>query len=72
MLDESYTPSKIVLSAGTSLYDLTEVKVIEFREPRGWQVINIGDYGRKYPPLPNCLPFSLSLVFIVPILSPSV
>jgi anaphase-promoting complex subunit 10 len=48
LLDESYTPSKIVISAGTGLYDLTEVKTIELREPRGWQTVNVGEFGREY------------------------
>jgi anaphase-promoting complex subunit 10 len=48
LLDESYTPSKIVISAGTGLYDLTEVKTVELREPRGWQTVNVGEFGREY------------------------
>jgi len=48
-LDESYTPSRIVIYAGTSFYDLTEVKILDLREPRGWQTVNVGDFGRKYP-----------------------
>ena len=59
MLDESYTPSKVVISAGTSLYDLIDVKVVELHEPRGWQAINIGDYGRKSPLSTLKLPLTL-------------
>ena len=47
-LDESYTPSKIAIYAGTGLYDLTEVKIIDLQQPRGWQTVNVGDFGRKY------------------------
>jgi anaphase-promoting complex subunit 10 len=47
-LDESYTPSQIVILAGTGLYDLTEVKTINLHEPRGWQTVNVGELGRKY------------------------
>ena len=46
IIDESYTPSKIAIYAGTGLYDLTEVRTIDLDQPRGWQTINIGDYGR--------------------------
>jgi anaphase-promoting complex subunit 10 len=63
MLDESYTPSKVVISAGTSLYDLIDVKVVELREPRGWQAINIGDYGRKFS-LSPLKPFPLTLLLM--------
>lgn len=48
MLDESYTPSKIVISAGTGFFDLTEVKTVDLQQPRGWQSVNIGEFGRKY------------------------
>jgi len=48
LLDESYTPSRISISAGTGLYDLTEVKIVELHEPRGWQTVHLGDYGREY------------------------
>lgn len=47
-LDESYTPSKIVLSAGTGLYDLTEVQTIDLHQPRGWHTVNVGMLGRKF------------------------
>ena len=47
MLDESYTPSRIVISAGTGLYDLTQVKDIELHEPRGWQTFNVGDFAQE-------------------------
>ena len=48
LIDESYTPSKIVISAGTGLFDLTEVKTVDLQQPRGWQTINIGEFARKY------------------------
>ncbi|KAH3671849.1 hypothetical protein OGAPHI_000035 [Ogataea philodendri] len=37
--DESYTPSKILVLAGTGEHDLTEVSSKEFFEPTGWQHI---------------------------------
>jgi len=39
-----------MFSAGTGLHDLTEIRTIDLHEPRGWQAINVGDYGRKYLP----------------------
>jgi anaphase-promoting complex subunit 10 len=47
LLDESYTPSRIAISAGTGLYDLTEVKVVDLHQPRGWHTVHVGDYGRE-------------------------
>ncbi len=35
-LDESYTPSRISIRAGTSFHDLKEIKVLELNEPQGW------------------------------------
>lgn len=41
-LDDSYTPSKISISAGTSLYDLQVVKTIDLEQPKGWQHFKLG------------------------------
>lgn len=54
LLDESYTPSKIAIYAGTGLFDLTEVKTIDLQQPRGWQTVNVGDFGRKYLSFSSC------------------
>jgi anaphase-promoting complex subunit 10 len=35
-LDESYTPSKISIRAGTCLADLQEIQMMELEEPTGW------------------------------------
>ena len=35
-LDESYTPSKISIRAGTTFHDLQEIHVEELNEPSGW------------------------------------
>ncbi|EIE26655.1 anaphase-promoting complex, subunit 10 [Coccomyxa subellipsoidea C-169] len=35
-LDESYTPNKISVRAGTSVHDLKEIRVVELNEPIGW------------------------------------
>lgn len=40
-LDESYTPSKISIRAGTSFHDLQQVKVEELVEPSGWNTISL-------------------------------
>ncbi|OCF35563.1 anaphase-promoting complex subunit 10 [Kwoniella heveanensis BCC8398] len=34
--DDSYTPSKISIRAGTGVHDLQEVRFIEFNKPDGW------------------------------------
>jgi len=36
MRDDSYTPTKILIKAGTHLYDLVDVRYREFVEPQGW------------------------------------
>ena len=38
-LDESYTPNKIVVRAGSSHADLKEIETVVFNEPNGWQQI---------------------------------
>mmetsp|Transcript_21751 Transcript_21751/g.36742 ORF Transcript_21751/g.36742 Transcript_21751/m.36742 type:complete len:203 (+) Transcript_21751:29-637(+) len=35
-LDESYTPKKLSIRAGSTFHDLSEVQVVEFSEPQGW------------------------------------
>lgn len=35
-LDESYTPNKVSVSAGTSYDDLRPIKTVEMEEPTGW------------------------------------
>ncbi|ORX39107.1 anaphase-promoting complex, subunit 10-domain-containing protein [Kockovaella imperatae] len=37
--DDSYTPSKISIKAGTSIHDLQEVRFCEFSKPNGWMHI---------------------------------
>ncbi|KAK1922594.1 anaphase-promoting complex, subunit 10/DOC domain-containing protein [Papiliotrema laurentii] len=37
--DDSYTPSKISIRAGTSVHDLQEVRMCEFQKPDGWIAI---------------------------------
>ncbi|EKX36320.1 hypothetical protein GUITHDRAFT_158685 [Guillardia theta CCMP2712] len=38
-LDESYTPSKISIRAGTHFHDLQDVKEINLEEPCGWLTV---------------------------------
>lgn len=40
-LDESYTPSKISVRAGTNFHDLQQIKVEELLEPSGWITISL-------------------------------
>jgi len=35
-LDESYTPKKISMKAGTTFHDLVEIQVVNLKEPQGW------------------------------------
>ena len=35
-LDESYTPKKITIKAGTTFHDLAEIHTAELNEPTGW------------------------------------
>ncbi|BFZ59392.1 hypothetical protein YB2330_000401 [Saitoella coloradoensis] len=45
--DESYTPNKIGIKAGTGFHDLQEVIVIDMNEPTGWTHVPLGDFGNK-------------------------
>ena len=38
-LDESYTPKKMSIRAGTTFHDLVEVRVVELHEPTGWVTV---------------------------------
>ena len=42
-IDESYTPRKLALRAGTTHHDLEEVRVLELDRPSGWVRIPVGD-----------------------------
>eukprot|EP00617_Octactis_speculum_P017733 CAMPEP_0185751934 /NCGR_PEP_ID=MMETSP1174-20130828/10706_1 /TAXON_ID=35687 /ORGANISM="Dictyocha speculum, Strain CCMP1381" /LENGTH=77 /DNA_ID=CAMNT_0028429137 /DNA_START=39 /DNA_END=269 /DNA_ORIENTATION=+ len=35
-LDESYTPKKLSIRAGSMFHDLVEIQVVELSEPVGW------------------------------------
>lgn len=42
-LDDSYTPQKISIRAGTYHGDLQEVKAIDLDKPRGWVHFQLGN-----------------------------
>ncbi|KAG5439539.1 hypothetical protein PCANB_002114 [Pneumocystis canis] len=44
--DESYTPSKISVRAGTGFHDLQEVITLDLNEPSGWVHVTLGDCGK--------------------------
>ncbi len=48
-LDESYTPNKISVRAGTSVHDLKEIRVVELNEPIGWVKVPL------QPPYSSCV-----------------
>ncbi|KAI9764782.1 MAG: anaphase promoting complex subunit doc1 [Geoglossum simile] len=43
--DESYTPTKMSLLAGTGYHDLVEFRELSFEQPRGWININLSGVG---------------------------
>jgi anaphase-promoting complex subunit 10 len=57
-LDESYTPKKIRVSAGTTRFDLTPVTEVEFHEPTGWVPIPLLD-ARQRPLTTFCLQIAM-------------
>jgi anaphase-promoting complex subunit 10 len=42
-LDESYTPNRISIRAGTNFNDLQEIEVVDLKEPVGWVKIPLKD-----------------------------
>lgn len=40
-LDESYSPSEIVVRSGTTFHDLVEIKSVTLNKPEGWITINL-------------------------------
>ncbi|KIM96481.1 hypothetical protein OIDMADRAFT_205156 [Oidiodendron maius Zn] len=43
--DESYTPTRITLLAGTGYHDLIPFSNLEFAQPKGWIDVLLGDVG---------------------------
>ncbi|KLT46467.1 galactose-binding like protein [Cutaneotrichosporon oleaginosum] len=54
--DDSYTPSRLSIRAGTGVHDLQEVRHTEFHKPDGWIVIPLrpmdADGTIEGPPIP--------------------
>lgn len=49
-LDESYTPKKLSVRAGTTFHDLVEVQVVDLNEPVGWITVPLhstDEHGEK-------------------------
>lgn len=44
-LDDSYTPQKISVRAGTYHGDLHEIRLVDLPNPKGWQVIKLTSSG---------------------------
>jgi len=42
LADDSYTPIKLLIRAGTSLYDLQDVKTVTMDRPTGWITFDVG------------------------------
>ena len=42
MADDSYTPIKLLIRAGTGLYDLQDVKTVTMDKPTGWIPFDVG------------------------------
>eukprot|EP00878_Enallax_costatus_P006606 GHUV01006924.1.p1 GENE.GHUV01006924.1~~GHUV01006924.1.p1 ORF type:complete len:181 (+),score=40.32 GHUV01006924.1:280-822(+) len=42
-LDESYTPSRLAVRAGSAYHDLKDICVVELREPTGWMIIPLAE-----------------------------
>ena len=40
-LDESYTPQRISVRAGSGFHDLKEIRSLEVQEPKGWIIISM-------------------------------
>lgn len=52
--DDSYTPKKIVVGAGSCLHDITDVAVLQdLAEPRGWIVIDLEKCNRSAGAVPD-------------------
>jgi anaphase-promoting complex subunit 10 len=45
-LDESYTPARVSVRAGSGLADLRELRAVDLVEPQGWVVVPLTPPGR--------------------------
>mmetsp|Transcript_40000 Transcript_40000/g.66838 ORF Transcript_40000/g.66838 Transcript_40000/m.66838 type:complete len:178 (-) Transcript_40000:32-565(-) len=46
-LDESYTPSRISIRAGSNLHDLQEIRCVTVEEPKGWCTVSVSSASGK-------------------------
>lgn len=44
-VDESYTPTRILLQAGTGYHDLIPFSNLTFTQPKGWQDVDLSNVG---------------------------
>ncbi|KAI9337611.1 anaphase-promoting complex, subunit 10-domain-containing protein, partial [Zopfochytrium polystomum] len=58
-VDESYTPNKISIKAGSSFQDLEEIAVVEENEPHGWIVKDLQDETTGLPLRTNMLQIAI-------------
>ena len=49
-LDESYTPNRLSIRAGTSFHDLREIKIVTLNEVTGWVMIPLEPPDHPYVP----------------------
>jgi anaphase-promoting complex subunit 10 len=49
VLDESYTPKRVSVRAGSTRHDLTDVTVVDLAEPSGWVSIELGSQDADTP-----------------------
>lgn len=47
-LDESYTPARISIKAGTTYHDLQEIKAVDIEEPTGWVSVPLVGANNMY------------------------
>lgn len=48
-LDESYTPNKVAVRAGSSFHDLKELRCVDLEEPSGWVLLSLVPEGSTEP-----------------------
>jgi anaphase-promoting complex subunit 10 len=48
--DESYTPKKLSLRAGTTCHDLAQVHAVDLAEPQGWVTVPLNGIDAKGDP----------------------
>ena len=49
VLDESYTPKRISVLAGSTVHDLNDVTLVDLNEPSGWVTIELKSQDQDLP-----------------------